>query len=98
MLATVQISAVLLWLSCDRVGREMCGGLSRATCLPALADPSPAPSSSLQGKAGQLLGRTFSAPKKWLPGKGRMTIQFGGWLQSWVGTCRFGVAAWCFPD
>jgi alkylated DNA repair protein alkB family protein 5 len=29
------------------------------------------------GKAGQLLGRTFSAPKKWLPGKGRMTIQFG---------------------
>ena len=31
----------------------------------------------LQGRAGALRGRTFSAPRKWLPGKGRMTIQFG---------------------
>ena len=29
------------------------------------------------GKAGELRGRTFSAPKKWMPGKGRVTIQFG---------------------
>ena len=31
----------------------------------------------LQGRAGRMRGRTFSAPKKWLPGKGRMTMQFG---------------------
>lgn len=29
------------------------------------------------GKAGEMRGRTFSAPKKWMPGKGRITIQFG---------------------
>lgn len=31
----------------------------------------------LQGRASAMRGRTFSAPRKWLPGKGRMTIQFG---------------------
>lgn len=35
------------------------------------------PPRPMQGRAGQLLGRTFSAPKKWLPGKGRVTMQFG---------------------
>ncbi|GAB4818198.1 hypothetical protein N2152v2_005244 [Parachlorella kessleri] len=29
------------------------------------------------GRAGGLRGRTFSAPRKWMPGKGRMTVQFG---------------------
>ncbi|KAK9828875.1 hypothetical protein WJX72_002516 [[Myrmecia] bisecta] len=29
------------------------------------------------GREGRLRGRTFSAPRKWSPGKGRMTIQFG---------------------
>ncbi len=32
---------------------------------------------AVQGKSGHLRGRTFSAPKKWLPGKGRVTMQFG---------------------
>lgn len=31
----------------------------------------------LQGRAGGMRGRTFTAPKKWLPGKGRVTVQFG---------------------
>jgi mRNA N6-methyladenine demethylase len=31
----------------------------------------------LQGKRGELRGRTFSAPRKWMPGKGRITCQFG---------------------
>jgi hypothetical protein len=31
----------------------------------------------LQGRSGHLRGRTFSAPKKWLPGKGRVTMQMG---------------------
>lgn len=30
-----------------------------------------------QGRAGLMRGRTFSAPRKWLPGKGRLTMQFG---------------------
>lgn len=30
-----------------------------------------------QGRAGKLRGRTFSAPKKWIKGKGRVTCQFG---------------------
>lgn len=29
------------------------------------------------GPAGALRGRAFSAPRKWAPGKGRVTIQFG---------------------
>ncbi|KAI3434973.1 hypothetical protein D9Q98_003025 [Chlorella vulgaris] len=29
------------------------------------------------GRSGHLRGRTFSAPKKWLPGKGRVTMQMG---------------------
>ncbi|KAJ4714227.1 oxidoreductase, 2OG-Fe(II) oxygenase family protein [Melia azedarach] len=29
------------------------------------------------GKKGELKGRTFSAPQKWMRGKGRVTIQFG---------------------
>ncbi|PSC76333.1 RNA demethylase ALKBH5 [Micractinium conductrix] len=29
------------------------------------------------GTSGHLRGRTFSASKKWLPGKGRVTMQFG---------------------
>ncbi|KAL0021789.1 hypothetical protein WJX77_000694 [Trebouxia sp. C0004] len=31
----------------------------------------------IQGKQGQLRGRTFSAPRKWARGKGRITCQFG---------------------
>ena len=31
----------------------------------------------LQGKQGRLRGRTFSAPRKWARGKGRITCQFG---------------------
>lgn len=31
----------------------------------------------VQGKAGEMRGRTFSAPKRTLPGKGRITCQFG---------------------
>ena len=31
----------------------------------------------VQGRAGRLRGRTFSAPKKWIKGKGRVTCQFG---------------------
>lgn len=30
-----------------------------------------------KGRKGELRERTFSAPKKWMPGKGRETIQFG---------------------
>ncbi|KAK4347999.1 hypothetical protein RND71_034338 [Anisodus tanguticus] len=30
------------------------------------------------GKCGQLKERTYTAPKKWMKGKGRVTIQFGG--------------------
>ncbi|KAL5704284.1 mRNA N(6)-methyladenine demethylase [Ranunculus cassubicifolius] len=30
-----------------------------------------------KGKKGELQERTFSAPEKWMPGKGRVTIQFG---------------------
>lgn len=30
-----------------------------------------------QGKQGKLRGRTFSAPRKWARGKGRITCQFG---------------------
>lgn len=30
-----------------------------------------------QGKQGRLRGRTFSAPRKWARGKGRITCQFG---------------------
>ncbi|XP_023635060.1 RNA demethylase ALKBH5 [Capsella rubella] len=30
-----------------------------------------------KGRKGQLLDRTFSAPHKWMRGKGRVTIQFG---------------------
>ncbi|KAL8158067.1 hypothetical protein AgCh_002686 [Apium graveolens] len=30
-----------------------------------------------KGRLGQLRGRTYSEPKKWMPGKGRITIQFG---------------------
>ncbi|GMH32701.1 hypothetical protein BSKO_00535 [Bryopsis sp. KO-2023] len=30
-----------------------------------------------QGERGKLLGRTYTAPKKWLKGKGRRTVQFG---------------------
>ncbi|XP_043723399.1 RNA demethylase ALKBH9B-like [Telopea speciosissima] len=29
------------------------------------------------GQGGQLKARTYSEPKKWMPGKGRVTIQFG---------------------
>ena len=32
---------------------------------------------SVQGKQGRLRGRTFSAPRKWARGKGRITCQFG---------------------
>ena len=31
----------------------------------------------VQGKQGRLKGRTFSAPRKWARGKGRITCQFG---------------------
>lgn len=31
----------------------------------------------MQGKQGRLRGRTFSAPRKWARGKGRITCQFG---------------------
>ena len=31
----------------------------------------------VQGKQGRLRGRTFSAPRKWARGKGRITCQFG---------------------
>jgi alkylated DNA repair protein alkB family protein 5 len=29
------------------------------------------------GQQGELRGRTFTAPRKWMRGKGRVTIQFG---------------------
>lgn len=32
---------------------------------------------ALQGHQGRLRGRTFSAPRKWAKGKGRITCQFG---------------------
>ncbi len=30
-----------------------------------------------RGRGEQLPGRTFSAPRKWMKGKGRITIQYG---------------------
>eukprot|EP00959_Pyramimonas_sp_CCMP1952_P054709 1143336-Pyramimonas_sp.AAC.1 len=30
-----------------------------------------------KGHRGELKGRTFSAPRKWMKGKGRVTMQFG---------------------
>ena len=30
-----------------------------------------------RGRGDQLPGRTFSAPRKWMKGKGRITIQYG---------------------
>lgn len=30
-----------------------------------------------EGQRGRLMGRTYSAPRKWMPGKGRITMQFG---------------------
>jgi hypothetical protein len=31
----------------------------------------------VKGNARQLCGKTFTAPRKWMKGKGRVTMQFG---------------------
>ena len=40
-------------------------------------DPFPRPKSALLPGQDRLRGRTFSAPKRWAKGKGRVTVQFG---------------------